>query len=688
MFLEKIKKILFGQERGSYEERFEKPSVYAPGKGVGEKLEEPAKIVVSKEYLISLTMRNLFMIAVFLIAFLIVGGLLYRLFRFDVKKVSLDIRGVEAAASGKPFAFKVVVRNANRNDLGSTFLTITEPKEISYLKVYDGNLEKTQGGYKIILGEVAAKSIKEVNFEAMAMAPKDAKITLGFELNFVNPLSLTRNIVNNTYLVMISEDPLDFSITQGTPTIVYNQEVKFVIRYRNKTDIRIHNAKIELFYPLNFQPYRYSRLPSSGNNIWRITGLARGDEEVIEIYGVFDFVDNQKEAAIEGRIFSINERNEEVVVARGILNFPIKEPPLLISVSAYKLILAPGPEYQQVLIPKEEPFKEVNGVMRGDDILFRIKIKNTSMAAIEDIKLEAFFDLDGREIENPPSTYVFARNINDPLLYKDPKFIDIKNRYTLKITDSGLFTTSSNMVIWDKFKYPALTILAPQETKETAVIIKIKDKIEPVAGNSFMRSLVTFRVYSDKVPFQLAGLKLEDSRTFALKMNTDFGMTPFHSYESPYFESVGRIPFQVQVKTTYVIGFKVYNTFNTLSNFVLRGKLSPYFDYENTFYPQEEDVTFDPLNREIIWKVAKLLPGANYYTDGPKMYFQVSITPTKDLPFFYDNQRPEDVKIIQNKEYPAIPIFTDIRAEANDDFLSKKVSIKVSDIKIKTYIIK
>lgn len=688
MFLDKIKKILFGETKGEFGERFEKPPVYAPGKGVGKTLEEPEKIVVAKEYLISPTTRNFLMIGVFLVAVLVTVGLLYKLFRFDIKKVALDIRGAEAAASGKTFAFKIVVRNANRKGLGGAFLTIGAPAELNYLKSSDGNLERIQSGYKILIGDVAGKSIKEISFEAMAMAPKDTKITFSVELNFMNPSSLARNVVNNTYTVVISEDPFDFSIAQGTPTIVYNQEIKFVIRYKNKTDIRIPNSKIHLYYPLNFQPYRYSRLPSSGNSIWNISGLAKGDEGLIEIYGVFDFVENQKEAAIEGKIFATNARNEEVVVAKNVLSFPIKEPPLLLSVATYKLILAPGAEYQSVLIPTEQPFKEANGVMRGDDILFRIKIKNTSLAPIEDIKLEAILDLDGREIQNPPSTYVFARNINDPLLYKDPKFIDIKNKYTLKITDSGVFATSSLKVMWDKAKYPALSILLPQETKETAIIIKVKDKIEPVAGNSFMKSLIAFRVYSDKVPVQLAGLRLEDQRTFALKMNTDFGMTSFHSHESPYFESAGRIPFQVQVKTTYAIGFKAYNTFNTLSNFVLRGKLSTYFDYENIFYPENEDVIFDPLNREIVWQVVRLPPGANYYTDGPEMYFQVSITPTKDLPFFYDNKRPEDVEVIQNKEYPAIPIFTDVRVEANDDFLNKRVSIKLSDIKIKTYIIK
>lgn len=688
MFLEKIKKILFGQTKGQLSERLEKPSLYAPGKGEGKALEAPEKIVVTKEYLFSPTVKNLLLIGIFLIAILIIGIFIYRFARFDIKKVSLDIRGIERVAAGKPFGFKVVVGNANRHGFSDAILTISAPPELDYLKIIEGNIEKTRTGYKVLVGEIAGKSIKEVNFEAMAMAPKDTRLTLNLELNFIKPSSFKRSNITNAYTLLISEDPFDFSIAQGMPTFVYNQEAKFVVRYRNKTDVRISNAKIELFYPLNFQPYRYSRLPSSGNNIWNIVGLEKGAEGIIEIYGVFDFVENQKEAAIEGKVLSINARNEEIIVAKNILSFAIKEPPLLLSVSARKLIFVPGDEARSIFIPNEQEFKEIDGIRRNETILFRIKIKNTSSVIIEDVNLETLFDLDERQIDSSLSFYSFSRNINDPQLYKDPNFIDSRNRYVIKATDSGVFDAQNRRVWWNKFKYPALAILAPQETKETAVIIKIKNTIDILPINNLMKSLVSFKAFSDKVPFQLAGLRLEDKRTFALKTNTDFGLNYEQMHNSPYFVTQGPIPFQAQVKTTYVIGFKVYNTFNTLSNFELRGKLSSYFDYENKFYPASENVSFDPLTREIIWRVGKLLPGANYYTKGPMMYFQVAITPTSDLPFFYDNNRPEDVDIVQNKKYPPIPIFTNILAQANDDFLNKRLLISLPDIKIHTYIIK
>lgn len=681
MFLDKLKKILFGEAPGSIEQRYEKPSVYAPGKGINERIEEPSNIIVVKESLISPTTRNLLLFGIFIGVILITASFIYRFIRFDNSKIQLEISGAQSIPAGKPFAFKLRVINRNRKTIDNTFLNISVPQELLDFKSKDSEIEKTNEGYKILLGTIQKNNIKELNFEALILGPKDKGVEFNFAFNFRNPLSLDNTVITKGSDFIISGDPIDFSISREIPTIVYNQEAKFSLNYNNKTDIDLSNLKIELSYPINFQTFKFSLAPSSANNVWILNSLSQGMQGKIDISGIFDFIENQKGASIEGKVYFINQRNEQIVIARNLLKFSIEEPPLLLSLATFKFLIDKNALYTSNVFPIENPFTEIDGVNRGEKILVRIKIKNTSQVPIEDIKIQTGLNLDNREIA-VISPFVFTQNINDPLLYKTKEFIDPDSKYNLKIFDFGSFSGSGNMISWDKFSYPALAILNPNETKEASFIIRIKDKIDPTNNNQEIKSLINIGISSGKIPVELAGLTLEDHRAFALKLNTDLGVTTDIVKDSPYFTNYGRVPMQELVKSTFVVGLKIFNSFNNLSNFVLKAKPNYFIDFEAGPYPKTEKLYYDNLANEIVWKVDKILPGNNYYGKGDIVYFQVSITPTKDLPYYYD------IDTIQRGLYKPIVFLQNIRIEANDNFLNKKIGFTLPDITYLTYIIK
>lgn len=681
MFIEKIRKIIYGFRKGKLEERFRSPEIYSPGEGKKAQAPlPPEKIYITKEYIINPTLRNIILFAVFLGLFFYLSSLVFKFLRFDVNKVKISLEASEFIPSGKTFDFKLVIRNQNRRFLENAVLEIFPPKEILYLSLEEGDLEKKKDFYNFFIGEIPKKSIKELHFKAIVLSQKDERLPFKFRFYFYNPLSLSNTYREFTYFFTIADTPVEIVITKLTPTLVYNQNVKLSFKIKNSSELDLKDLKFLIKYPTNFNPINFSIIPTISNNIWIFREFSKNEEKEIIIEGFFSYVESQKEVGFSSELLYKNIFNEEVSVGETSLISELRPPPLVLSINSFKAEI-PEKIISPNFIPQLKEFKERDGVKRGENILIKIKVKNTLNVSINDIKLEvSLSNIDKREISFPLSYVTLKRSFNDPLVYKDRNFRNPS--YNLKIFEGGYYISQSNKIIWDKSNYPAFFVLSPSEEKEVNFLLKIKKEIPITSSNNQIKSIIIAKVYSERIPYSAAGIKIEDKATYALKLNTDLGVKSSISKESPYFENKGPLPLQENVKTTFVVKFEVFNSYNYLQDFILKAKLNDFVDFESGPYPSQELLEYNALTNEVIWRIPKINPGTGYYNNKKFVYFQISITPSKDLPFYYPPSQ------IQQGLYPPIVFLKDIKVQANDNFFNKKIGFSLPDIKYKTYIIR
>jgi len=85
----------------------------------------------------------------------------------------------------------------------------------------------------------------------------------------------------------------------------------------------------------------------------------------------------------------------------------------------------------------------------------------------------------------------------------------------------------------------------------------------------------------------------------------------------------------VNQKTNYTIVWSVTNSVSDVSKGEVRAKLAPFgVAWANQFLPASEDVTYNPLTREIVWKVGDIKKGTGFTSDPRELSFVIELTPT------------------------------------------------------------
>ena len=86
----------------------------------------------------------------------------------------------------------------------------------------------------------------------------------------------------------------------------------------------------------------------------------------------------------------------------------------------------------------------------------------------------------------------------------------------------------------------------------------------------------------------------------------------------------GPLPPEVEEPTTYTITWSVLNSSNTLRDAVVKTVLPPYVNWKNVQSPQTAELTFNPISREVVWRLGRVLPEAT----AKELSFQVELVPS------------------------------------------------------------
>lgn len=243
---------------------------------------------------------------------------------------------------------------------------------------------------------------------------------------------------------------------------------------------------------------------------------------------------------------------------------------------------------------------------------------------------------------------IFFRNIGDEpfedlflIASLDSQLFDFNSVKSL----TGKYNKSDNTLLWDWRNIPSLKFLAQGEEGKVDFWVDIKgvDSLADISGlNPSLK--VTARIS-------------EAREEFATKMKSSIILSQKGFFEDEVFGNTGSVPPEVGKKTTYTVIWQVKNLYNDVRNVKVKARLPENVRPTGEIFPEDKEskFAFDSASREIVWDVGDLKAKEGFITDAPNISFQLELIPLRE-------QAGQVATIIE-----------DARVQGEDTFTKEKV---------------
>ncbi|MEK9134749.1 MAG: hypothetical protein AAB451_00360 [Patescibacteria group bacterium] len=212
---------------------------------------------------------------------------------------------------------------------------------------------------------------------------------------------------------------------------------------------------------------------------------------------------------------------------------------------------------------------------------------------------------------------VFFKNIGDDALTN--LFIvnklegDAFDFNTIK-SDSGIFKSGDNSIVFDWKRVAKLQYLAPTEEGKVDFWVRVKDDLGNVK-NPVLRN----KVFASQV-----------EEEFVTKIGSKMEAIQKGYFQDEVFGNSGPLPPRGGETTTYTILWQAKNYYSDVRDVKMKATLPQGVELTGKIFPEEEaqKFTFDSESREIVWSLGNLERGKGVLNSPPNFSFQVAFTPT------------------------------------------------------------
>jgi hypothetical protein len=494
---------------------------------------------------------------------------------FDQAKVYIKFDGSQKIESGEFLKYDFTIKNDNPLALEHAKLIIDYP-EGSRLQ----NPDIAESQDEINIGRLKGGEEKTVSSYVKVFGPEDEKYVVSYKLSYL-PSSLNSSLdKKGDFAVDIIASPLKLVIDEPK-IITLGKDLVYTIHLTNDSLDSFKNIRLNVQYPTGFSITKFSpRHPDIENHAWEIPTLAPRDQKEFQITGKLS-----QELEIINFEIAAQLQNDQ----GGYQTYS----------TAYSAVsLTPAPIKIDIQ-PTNLSIPDIVNV--GSNINFIINFQNTTDSILRDIVLT--FE---------PHGEIFDFNSVSP-------------------SDIGIYQKENRQVLWDSRRIPKLAILNPFEASSAQVGIQVKS-ILPLASyddKNFTGS-VTARVKVNNIPPELSGIQLVDTAEASVKVNSvlDLRTRILNSFSQSSLSATGPRPPQVGKKTEYLIAWQLLNYYNDLSNVTIESYLPQGVYWEEAWWPEDNNITFDPLTGRILWQLDELRAGAGFISPVKQVVFKISTIPS------------------------------------------------------------
>lgn len=523
---------------------------------------------------------------------------------FDNSKLKLEIEAIDKITSGDEILYRVVCRNESQTLLKDLEVTFYFP---------DGSLiESGQAMQSVHLADLPPGQQNSLEFKAILVGNKGefkkARAVLSFQ-----PVNMSSRLQKETHVTIeIFHQPLILDI-ELPERISRNQPFNFSLECLNTSEVDFFNLAIKLSYPAEFEIV--SSQPSFNdpeNNLWLLNSFGGGEKFKINLQA--------KTGKDEGEMISLKTQvgrwqdNRFDVYSETIEKTQITQPALLIK--------------QTINNNEKEYIASPNQVLN-----LKLDYQNTTDIAISNIVIKA--KLEGR-------------------------LFDFES---LSANDS-FFDRASQTITWNSRSKDELTLLGASEKGGVEFSIKLLSEL-PIRNFSDQNFMVSSQVTcdSEKIPFDLRNLPIRGEDKTEVKIRTKLTLEAKAYYRDSPITNTGPIPPKPNEKTTYTIVWQLMNLANDIDNLEVRAKLPGHVTWENIISPTSEDLGYNSLTGEVVWRVDKLLANTGLLRPVSQAAFQVSITPA-------DNHVGQTLTLIGQSRASGFDSFCQEDVNADDDAIN------------------
>lgn len=475
---------------------------------------------------------------------------------------------------GDEVVYKLKYSNTTKLDLNNMTFKFTYPDDSVVLK--DGaisqDLSETFTLDQLSPGQEAVKE-----FKAFLVGDKGNIKTARVELSYRAGDLRTAFEKNTSLSTTIIGLPISLTLS-APPNSVPGQTVNYVLDYRNESNDDIYDLRFEFDYPDGFSVQKSTPSPSTGNYVWTVPVLKRGNGGRISIIGPL----NGKEG---------DTKNIAVVLKRKIGNQYVNYEKAETSSVIANTLLNAG-----ILVNGSSDYS----AFAGDDLDYLIKYSNNSNYNLVGVNL---------------------------LVKLEGEMYDIS---TLD-TKGGYYDNSNGTILWNASTVSDFANLSPNKKGQVSFRIKLKNSIPSGATGSknlFVRA--SMRLSTPNVPYGVGGDEIFVESSLVTKISTQPTLRQTVFYHDSAFGSSGPLPLEVGKETSFTVHWQITNPGNDMSGVKITGILPTGINWKNivSVGSGQPEPTFSVNTSEVTWSLGVLPQGVGVTGAKYEASFQISVKPS------------------------------------------------------------
>ena len=579
--LEELQKRLF-RKKDTFQEREHEPTL-SPAPMAGPRSwgsgEDPELERQRQQQRQQRLMRYAFFATVTLGVLLILGAAAFFMFWRDQasvtrEKIFLVIEGPSQITVGEEVTFDVRFRNNNEIPLESVDVIFEYPEGA---RPVFGEAPRT-GPFRqrVSVGRLLPNDERQESFKAYLFGNEGDMLLARVTLEYRPQNSSARFGKDVVYEVAVARSPVGVAITMPKDA-TGGQEVELLVDYVSTTESLLTNVSLDLLYPSGFMFISAEPPPAKDNNLWRLGDMPPGGEGRIRIKGTI------AGNADESKFFTVRV---------GLLNEQTS------AWSSYGQAVSSLVMRGALLAVMVEPAgSEKEGVVPGRQITFRIHWRNNLPVSARNVVLEAV--LMGVAID-----------------------------FTSVRSQTGSYDSANRRVVWTASQIPEFRFVDSGASGVVEMMVPVRTQlpIGTLTDKNFTVE-VNARIYTNTPPEGFAGVETSGKTTVSVPVITQLGFVSRGLYRSGGFQNAGPLPPRVGQETTYTISWSLTSSGNDLEGATVRASLPANVQWKNSFSPTDQQISYDPDTREVVWDAGFLIAGTGYTRPAREVSFQVGLVP-------------------------------------------------------------
>jgi len=532
--------------------------------------EQPMKKKIRKKHLLhSKGFRQIFLVAIIFF----IGSVVFSLLTFFQGGTAISNNNIDIIVVGNSFVdggeellLQIKVANRNRTSIEIADMLIEYSKGVGGVNDIVRN--------RISLGEIKAGDVAEDIVSVVVFGEQGTVRDIHFTLEYRVVNSNAVFIKEYNYQVNIATSPVDVSVG-GPENVISNQQFTTTIDVtQNSTEVT-QNMMIIANYPSGFKFASANPEPTFGNDTWFLGDLAPGTERTIEIKGSI------KASSGEERIITIVSGSQDGKDEQSIgVQFTVT--PFSITVGT--------PFVSAQMSLGEENSNEFT-IATGIETSFIVYWENELSNSLSNMELELHFSGNGF----------------------DPTRVSV---------NQGFFDTGKNSIIWNQTNNTTLKNIVPGQTGQLSFTITPKSGVSNPVINTAIHAegiIVGQNIGKESVTNIYTG-------TIKVESTVSLGGKVLH-FDGPMTNS-GFVPPKVGNETTYTVEWSLSSSSSNLKDAIVKAELPSYITWKDQTFPSGEDISFNQVTREVVWKPGNVSSG-NGQTFQRKAYFKIGFTPSQ-----------------------------------------------------------